>query len=630
MADIAKYQIISAGGVELNGTIVIKSVGLEKQAIASFKDTTPNGVTVDINYTGLSSFSASPEILAEEAMIEVNDELEDTYGLQGNLTYKLIEPEPEIEPEILPNNGEEEVPVYIFRSSVPTNGPRGQINFEFKENEISCIGEVYRDSYDTDEYSLSLVEISSTEIDYPKLGDKVLQELNNQISEIDAVEELGTLEIVKTESEEASNFIHYTTIGKVVSTKPVSPLSEVLIEDDVESVGLKGNLTYSNENGEFKLKGEYKIDSTFKITLSLEGYQPKTINPFTLKFTPSIPQTTPVQILKSDQGNIELTPKQVDKQVVIESSGFEKEQVKIVSKSIKAKDPFGAIQAESINKLVKSVSVLLIPFILKMLAEKFGITDPKSALEKGLEKVNFSCPANLDELNNLIDLKNKATKQLNNLYNGLEKIKVAVEVADGIITAASIVANVLSVLVTAFPSIPFAPDPTKSITTKIPTPKGLKSTLEVIADTLSKLKIVSSAILLILTILIDKLKFVIDLLALMDGVIEECYARDGEGSLNNQLAINSLLLNSTQEQSVQTSPIVTNVKGFEMSVISVSGGSDQLQRRQAIAKNADGVIMLRGEPSFSANDQILIDELIFYINMNNLKSGASNETIINP
>jgi hypothetical protein len=30
--------------------------------------------------------------------------------------------------------------------------------------------------------------------------------------------------------------------------------------------------------------------------------------------------------------------------------------------------------------------------------------------------------------------------------------------------------------------------------------------------------------------------------------------------------------------------------------------------------------MLKGEPSFSSNDQILIDELIFYIEQNDLKA----------
>ena len=45
-----------------------------------------------------------------------------------------------------------------------------------------------------------------------------------------------------------------------------------------------------------------------------------------------------------------------------------------------------------------------------------------------------------------------------------------------------------------------------------------------------------------------------------------------------------------------------------------------LKRRRAIARNSQGVIMLQGEPSFSSNDQILIDELVYYIQQNDLKA----------
>jgi len=45
-----------------------------------------------------------------------------------------------------------------------------------------------------------------------------------------------------------------------------------------------------------------------------------------------------------------------------------------------------------------------------------------------------------------------------------------------------------------------------------------------------------------------------------------------------------------------------------------------LKPRQAVAKNKDGVILLKGESSFSASDKILIDELVFYIKSNNLKA----------
>ena len=58
-----------------------------------------------------------------------------------------------------------------------------------------------------------------------------------------------------------------------------------------------------------------------------------------------------------------------------------------------------------------------------------------------------------------------------------------------------------------------------------------------------------------------------------------------------------------------------------MSVISVESSQvGALTRRRAIARNKAGIIMLQGEPSFSSNDQILIDELVFYIKQNDLKA----------
>ena len=45
-----------------------------------------------------------------------------------------------------------------------------------------------------------------------------------------------------------------------------------------------------------------------------------------------------------------------------------------------------------------------------------------------------------------------------------------------------------------------------------------------------------------------------------------------------------------------------------------------LQRRYATATNPQGVVVLKGEPSFSAGEQVLTDELAFYIRSNNLKA----------
>ena len=85
--------------------------------------------------------------------------------------------------------------------------------------------------------------------------------------------------------------------------------------------------------------------------------------------------------------------------------------------------------------------------------------------------------------------------------------------------------------------------------------------------------------------------------------------------------INNELLALGKESQTQGNPIVNNVNGFEISVVvDEDSKAGELYRRQAIAKNSTGVTILKGESSFSAEDQILIDELSFYIIQNNLKA----------
>ena len=45
-----------------------------------------------------------------------------------------------------------------------------------------------------------------------------------------------------------------------------------------------------------------------------------------------------------------------------------------------------------------------------------------------------------------------------------------------------------------------------------------------------------------------------------------------------------------------------------------------LKRRRAVAKNSKGTILLKGDESFSSGDKILLNELKFYIETNNLKA----------
>ncbi len=85
--------------------------------------------------------------------------------------------------------------------------------------------------------------------------------------------------------------------------------------------------------------------------------------------------------------------------------------------------------------------------------------------------------------------------------------------------------------------------------------------------------------------------------------------------------VNAELLAIRENSEQQGNPLLANVNGFKLSVIKEEKFKvgDQYRRR-AIAKNSQGITILQGEPSFSAEDQILLDELAFNIVQNNLKA----------
>ena len=272
-----------------------------------------------------------------------------------------------------------------------------------------------------------------------------------------------------------------------------------------------------------------------------------------------------------------------------------------------------AIQ-QAMNRLIVRIKSTLIPQIASLIAKGFNICDiPKAlALLAGglaLKDLGATCPPNVEELNRLIRRRNKFTKAINNIYNFLKKIRVGVQIVDTTITAAEIAVNVAQAI-TFIPITPVTPLPTATATV-----------VENIRRELKKYKLISSTTLLVLTIIIQLLSRVLQYLSLLDDLIGECAQGVSGEDIIPQEELNNELAQITQEQSQQLSPVVTNVNGFEMDVISIDSSSvNGLKRRQAIAKNQAGVIMLRGEASFSSNDQILIDELVYYIESNDLKA----------
>ena len=392
--------------------------------------------------------------------------------------------------------------------------------------------------------------------------------------------------------------VDYVLIGKIVNNDN-QPISEAVITSAL------GESTTSQENGDFTLIGKYIPGQIFIVNIFATDYGQKTINPFNLK-----------KQLKNNGGLgiIKLKPSKLDlEEAISQELPLSVDQIRSLQLS---KMDFEMAKQQAMNNLVKQIKTVLLPQVLTLIAA-FGISKAKDALGKKFGDMNATCPANLDELNALIKKKNRLTKTLNNILKFLTTVRVGVIGLNATITVAEIVVKTLGSSYNLAPIAGLgAPDVSK--------PVG--KARDRIEEELKKYKLISSATIIVLTILIQILQIILDYLKLLDSLVQGCAI---EGQLpQEQLSQN--LLEATQEQSQQLSPVVTNINGFEMSVIPVdSAVIGGLKRRQAIARNPSGIIMLRGEPSFSSNDQILIDELVYYIQSNNLTVDGVGSPVFN-
>tara|TARA_B110000091_G_scaffold207167_1_gene245015 strand:+ start:5743 stop:7311 length:1569 start_codon:yes stop_codon:yes gene_type:complete len=261
------------------------------------------------------------------------------------------------------------------------------------------------------------------------------------------------------------------------------------------------------------------------------------------------------------------------------------------------------------NLVLKPTTVIqttLLPLAVRLMLY-FGIAKQQQA-EQQLQK----CP-NGEALAEVIRKRNSVVRQINNIY--------------GIIAANTALAflflylsKYLIVIKNVIGNIPFP----VSVPPGVGVPYSLISKLEGIQELLEKLsginKELKKNLFIALIFLIISLIIILRYLKTIDNLIGECSDGDSDGD-NGLLSIDDELLALQTQTALDGEPELKIVNGFTMDVEVVDKYQvGDLPRRQAIARNSKGIIILKGEPSFAAENQILIDELAFYIVQNNLKA----------
>ena len=139
---------------------------------------------------------------------------------------------------------------------------------------------------------------------------------------------------------------------------------------------------------------------------------------------------------------------------------------------------------------------------------------------------------------------------------------------------------------------------------------------EVIQEFIKQNKNLNIALIVALVFLIAALIILLLILKALDKLIFQCAPESQLEEINEELR--NLEKETAEENAVEAT---NQINGFTIEVQEIDKNAvNGLKRRQAVGKNAQGVILVKGDASFSAEDTILINELAYYIKSNDLKA----------
>lgn len=229
----------------------------------------------------------------------------------------------------------------------------------------------------------------------------------------------------------------------------------------------------------------------------------------------------------------------------------------------------------------------------------------------GLVNVKPQCPANNQKLLQVIQLRNNLTTQINNLYKTIQFAQKTVKATDVIILGLQ-QAKIL--IISTFTSLP-APAATLTTGAISLLEENKKNQIDRINKQINNARAKVYDLDPLFVVALSNLEKVLTLLKLLDSLIKEC-------SQNLEIPLTEIDQSLTEAitlSAVQGNPVITEYNGFKLE-IKQEDSTSEYKRRYAQALNKDGIVLIKGTPSFSSNDQILINEVIFLIEDKNLKA----------
>jgi len=232
-----------------------------------------------------------------------------------------------------------------------------------------------------------------------------------------------------------------------------------------------------------------------------------------------------------------------------------------------------------------------------------------STISSEIAKLKDKCPTQ-PQLLQIINTRNQIVNSLNSLKTTINTIRAIVNPLDIIIPP----------LKTAISVIKLLPIPT-SAPPGIGIPIGVITTasdgLEVAKTLLKQTEVQLDSLDSILDYIISTIDQILAQLELLDILINKC--KNELGIAGSLPSVDTELLSQVQEiKNSKQNVVDLAYKGFTFEVIEEENLDLSITRRYAVAKNSQGIILLKTTPSFTNNPKILIEELKFLIDSKGL------------
>jgi hypothetical protein len=258
------------------------------------------------------------------------------------------------------------------------------------------------------------------------------------------------------------------------------------------------------------------------------------------------------------------------------------------------------VRRKAVEKFTNAILFKLLPLGIGLMLV-FGITKIKDRNKK-------ICPTT-SQLKRAAKKRNSIVKQLNQIY-----IMVIVNVG------LAILFNYLAIQLRGIRGQITGLSFPVSVPPGVGVPQSLLSMLQNVKDILQNLadenKKLNIQLIIALIFFVAAMIILSMILKTVDSLIFEC-AQEEDIELEE---LNPAIQNLAEEE--EDNVVTPNkIAGFTLEVIELDKNTvGKHKRRQAVGKNDQGVILVRGDESFSSSDSVLINELIFYIRSNDLKA----------